>query len=403
VSYSSSPLSRFWPYAIVVAVLIGALTPIAVSAFSSGDANHLGGDFASFYVAGEIVLDGDIDRLYDPAIQQARQARYHSEPGEYLYFAYPPFVAMVYASIAWLPYPVAFAVHSLASLAVLAVAALMIVSVLTLQTNVRRATLVGTALALLSYPISTAVLGGQNTTFTLTLVLVAFAVIPSISSRFAGIAAGALFYKPQFGLLVVAALAVGRKWQSVVWAGVTTLSLYLVVVPWLGWLWPEDWLAEIALFGTQNQQVNGFLMVNALGWWSVIAPGVTWVALGTIAVVTIPTIVLAHRQRLLPSSVGPMSAWLVIAAASALFYDAGVALVLFGMFVVLTGRPRWLIPVVMGVSWTQLFARQLGWSPLFVVVVVLWAYQTACLFGIVDRVSHSVGTLASPGRHDTEL
>lgn len=403
MTHTDSPFRRYWPYAIVAAVLIGALAPIVVSMFSADAGNRLGGDFSSFYVAGEIVLDGDIDRLYEPANQQARQAKYHSEPGEYLYFAYPPFVAMAYASIAWLPYPVAFAVHSIASLAVLAIAVLLMINVLTLRTNSRRATVVGTALALLAYPIAAAVLGGQNTTFTLTLVLVAFAVIRSISSPLAGIAAGALFYKPQFGVLVVAALAVGRKWQTVAWAGVTTMGLYLVVVPWLGWFWPDEWFTEVVSFSTQNQQVNGFLMVNALGWWSVVAPEVTWVAVGAIAVVTIPTIMLAYHLELLPSSIGPMSAWLVIGAASALFYDAGIALVVFGMFVLLTGRPRWLIPAAIGVSWTQLFARQLGWSPLFVVVIALWAYQALYLLRLRGSVSQSIGTLAQPGRCDTEL
>jgi len=403
VTYTPSPLRRFWPQAIIVAVVIGALTPVAISMFSSVRADLLGGDFASFYVAGEIVLDGDMDRLYEPAIQQSRQAQYHSEPGQYLYFAYPAFVALAYASIAWLPYPVAFAVHSLASLAVLAVAASMIVNVVSLRANSRRATVVGTALALLAFPIASAVLGGQNTTFTLVLVLVAFAVNPSISSLYAGIAAGALFYKPQFGLLVVMALVVGRKWKTLAWAGVATSALYVVVVPWMGWSWPEEWFLEVTSFGTQNQQVNGYLMVNALGWWSTVTSGANWVAFVAIGVVTVPTMVYAYRQRLSPSSIGPISAWIVLAAASALFYDAGIAMVVFGMFVLLNERPRWLIPAVIGVSWMQLFAHQLGWSPLFVVVVALWAYQTACLFGVVGPVSQSVGTLASPGRHDTDL
>lgn len=374
-----------------------------LSVFSADFTNQFGGDFASFYVAGEIVLDGDIERLYEPAIQQARQAEYHSEPGEYLYFAYPPFVAVVYASIAWLPYPVAFAVHSLAALAALAVAVLLIVKAVTIRADPRRATVIGVALALLVYPIATSVLGGQNTTFTLTLVLLAFAIIPSISSLHAGVAAGALFYKPQFGLLVVVVLVVGRKWRAAGWAGVSSVGLYLLVVPWLGWLWPGDWFANIAIFGTQNQEVNGSLMVNGIGWWRAVAPDVWWIAIGTVVVVTIPTMALAHRRGLLPSSAGSMSAWLVLAAPSVLFYDAGIALVVFAMFVLLTDRGRWLILATIGVSWMQLFSHGLGWSPLFVVVLVLWAYQISCLFGLGGPVSQSVGTLASPGRYDTDL
>ncbi len=365
-------------------------------------ADLMGGDFSSFYVAGEIVLDGDIDRLYEPGIQQIRQSGYHADPSEFLFFAYPPFVAMAYALIAWLPYPVAFAVQSLASLAFLVLAVSMMTRVLTLRSSATRAIVVGVALSLLVFPIATAVLGGQNTTFTLMLVLAAFSVAPIISSPIAGIAAGTLFYKPQFGLLVVLVLTVGRRWRSVAVAGFTVAVLYLIVVPWLGWSWPEHWLAAVSAFGAENQRVNGSLMVNAMGWWREIAPRTPWVGALAVVLVSVPTLLLAYRTRLEPASAGLISAWLILASASALFYDAGIALVVFGLFVLLKNRPLWLIPLVIVASWTQPITREFGWSSLFVIVCVIWVYQLGVLVWFTDTVSLPVGTLARPSGTDQD-
>lgn len=366
-------------------------------------ANRLGGDFASFYVAGEIVLDGDIDRLYEPALQQNRQAAYHSEQGEFLFFAYPPFVAVAYAAIAWLPYPVALSIQLVMSFVFLVLSIWMITKSLAPQTNVRHAVAIGTALSLLTFPIATAVLGGQNATLTLMLVLIAFSIGPVLSSPVAGLAAGAMFYKPQYGVLVVAILVIVRKWRSVALAGVTALGLYLVLVPWLGWLWPEHWLTAVSTFGSDNQRVNGALMVNLIGWWEAVLPGSTWVVALSLVLVTVPTLSLVFRQRITPSSVGFISAWMILAAVSALFYDSGVALVMFGVFVLLTDRSVWLIPAAIAASWTQLFERELGWSPLFILVVLIWVYQIVFLFRSGTSVSQPVGTLAAPQRHEPGL
>jgi hypothetical protein len=305
--------------------MIGALAPTAVMLVSPKAADLLGGDFASFYVAGEIVLDGDIDLLYEPEIQRSRQAPYHSQPGEFLFFAYPPFVAVAYASIAWLPFPVAFAVQSLASLAFLALAVSMMARALSLRTGALEAVAAGTALSLLVFPIATAVLGGQNTTFTLLLVLAAFAVAPAITNPVAGLAAGVLFYKPQFGLLAAVALALGRKWGTLAWAAIAAGGLYLVAVPGLGWTWPEYWMRAVTAFGAENQRVNGVLMVNVIGWWQAVAPNTIWA--------------LAHT---------------------------------------------------------------LGWSPLFLIVIVVWAYQAGVMLRRSDPVSQSPGTLATPGAQNRE-
>src|SRR4051812_30744108 len=74
--------------AFLISVLGGSGTTAAVG--------RLGGDYPAFHAAGEMVLAGDGDHLYDPHRQAAAQAPYYGDDddGGYLPFAYPPVVAL---------------------------------------------------------------------------------------------------------------------------------------------------------------------------------------------------------------------------------------------------------------------------------------------------------------------
>lgn len=80
--------------------------------------NPLGGDFAMFYIAGQMAYSGEWTELYDESLQQRRLLE--QLPGlssdTYLPYRYPPLVAIFASPLAALPYRVAFAVFSLVSL-----------------------------------------------------------------------------------------------------------------------------------------------------------------------------------------------------------------------------------------------------------------------------------------------
>ena len=204
---------RVFPRAVLVVVAIVSLVPVFLMVTVSEDeANKVGGDFPSFYASGEIVLDGHMDRLYDPALQREYQRPYHEEPGEFLFFAYPPVTALVYASIAWLPYPVALALHSVLALLALVAAMWLVIPLAAPRHPLFRNVLLSAAAAILTFPIITSIMGGQNTTFTLLLVAATWRFSRSGNSIAVGLAASALLYKPQFGVLILAMIAAAQMW-----------------------------------------------------------------------------------------------------------------------------------------------------------------------------------------------
>ncbi len=82
--------------------------------------NPIGGDFAMFYIAGEMALHHQWSNLYNEPEQQAMLLELMPGlPGDtYLPYRYPPLVAVLMSPLARLPYLWAFLLFSCASLAV---------------------------------------------------------------------------------------------------------------------------------------------------------------------------------------------------------------------------------------------------------------------------------------------
>ncbi|MFP3908031.1 MAG: hypothetical protein ACLFWR_13455, partial [Acidimicrobiales bacterium] len=91
---------RTYPLAIVVAIVAAVVLVVVSSDGASSLSGRLGGDFPEFYAAGQIVADGDGDRLYDVDRQVEAQSRYWGEDGSLILFAYPPVVAGSYRLLA---------------------------------------------------------------------------------------------------------------------------------------------------------------------------------------------------------------------------------------------------------------------------------------------------------------
>ena len=79
----------------------------------------LGADYAMFYVAGRVVLNGTANELYDQAEHQQRLAAIFPgiDRSFCLPYRYPPFVALLMAPLAALPYPISYALFFLLCLA----------------------------------------------------------------------------------------------------------------------------------------------------------------------------------------------------------------------------------------------------------------------------------------------
>src|SRR5258708_2774269 len=99
----------------VFAFSLAALVSAHVSASLQGT------DFPDFYCAARMLAEGHGHQLYDAEVQRKYQARYAGRVGT-LYIP-PPFEAVVYLAVAWLPLRRAYLLWSLLNVAVLIVAA----------------------------------------------------------------------------------------------------------------------------------------------------------------------------------------------------------------------------------------------------------------------------------------
>lgn len=384
----SSPIVRFGPWLVILTIALAAVGAALASPDAGSGEDRYGGDFPSFYGAGNIVLDGDGAELYDVERQIAAQADSFTD-GDLLYFAYPPFTAAGYAAIVWLPYGAAYVVHTL-----LAISAL-IAAIAALRPFVRGAfdgwarLGVTSVAAIASYPVLRSVLGGQNATFTLLGIAAVARFDHDDRPVAAGVTAGLMLYKPQFGLLLIAVLILSRRWTAVVSAGVTSIVLFGVGAFVVGADWVSVWLDALSSFSDLNIAVNGTLMISAWGWvqnlagvsaWTYVAAGAVVLAVGLPMAFGLAT----DRWSEIPwYALTPL---VIVAAPSALYYDA--ALVLLPVAVMVAWVPERAPAIIVGViavSWSQVLALELGWSPLFPIILAMAALFALSVVG-GDRI-----------------
>ncbi|MGZ0218636.1 MAG: hypothetical protein ACKVIY_06415 [Acidimicrobiales bacterium] len=67
-------------------------------------AGRVGGDFPAFYSAGTVVAEGNIDGLYEPAVQATAQVDPLGGEEGFIMYPYAPYVAGAYSAFSGLPY-----------------------------------------------------------------------------------------------------------------------------------------------------------------------------------------------------------------------------------------------------------------------------------------------------------
>jgi len=176
--------------------------------------NHAtAGDYASFYAAGALANAGRAAAAYDcPSLQQAEEQA--TQAGvDHQYFFNPPTFLLIMAPLARLPYMVSFCAFELATL----------IAWLALGTRVAGGGRAAT-LALLAVPSLWWALGlGQNSFMSAALMAAGMLALPA-RPLLAGIAFGALCYKPHLGLMIPVALIAGRQWRAIASAAATVTA-----------------------------------------------------------------------------------------------------------------------------------------------------------------------------------
>jgi hypothetical protein len=372
---------RAYPRAFLGVVLVVLVAGTFLGSGVGTATGRLGGDFPSFYSAGTIVAEGDGEQLYDAALQADVQDGLFGEEAGFLYFSYPPYSAIPYAALSLLPFRSAFLIHSLLLLVALWLAVRLAAPLLPRLLGSTDRRIAATAALLASYPMFRSVLGGQNTALTLLLIVAVWRFADDGNDLGAGLALAGLLYKPQFGLALLVLVLVARRWKIVMWWAAGAAGLYLAGASVLGRGWVGEWIDRVADFNEVNIEVNGHLMVSAPGWWqNIIDSDLALVLAGLFVVAAMGIAAVAWwRGGVSTVALAIAAPVIVIAAPSALYYDAAIGIAAFGLALdrVYPGAGRALVAFIV-LSYAQLAAAWLGWSPLFLLLVatLIWATAT---------------------------
>ena len=361
-------------------LLVAALAGIAIGfgvllATSQGlqtvRGGRIGGDLPAFYGAGRIVRSGETQRLYDAEAQETAQRDLLPGISGRVAFAYPPYVALAYVPLTWLPFKTAYAVHAI----VMALCLLASLAVLRPVLPAVRAEFVSLfAAGLLFYPIFRAVLGGQNTPLSLLCAAGLAAALARRRELLAGVCAGAWLFKPQYAAAVAAMLLVGRIDRRRFLAGFAAVAFVYYAAGWMlaGWDWPLWWLHHAREFTLADYAVdrgNGISFaeiaaehgLRPLGWAAAAATG--GVALWIV-----------RRSRLHPVAlIAVATLTAVLIAPHSLYYDGGLAAL--GLIVAgsLDRSKVALIVAVWLLSWLQPVRAYLPVPPMTIVAIAsMW-------------------------------
>ncbi len=216
-------------------------------------------DFSAFYVAAHFIFTPDVIHL-DPIIRAQAMAGLPISP-----YHYTPIFALLFAPLSWLPFWLAGFLNMALMFAALLLAAGLGARLFGLS---RREAIIG---ALAWGPAANSVLGGQNATFALLLIVIAGVLMQRADltgSRLSAIAAGVtlsvLAYKPQFGAPVAGLALLRERWLVVAATIVGLGAHYLIGVMVAGgnFAWPVDWLVTVSGTSSMDLKVNGWQAVS---------------------------------------------------------------------------------------------------------------------------------------------
>lgn len=373
--------------AIAVTVAVGLALVVQVVAADGPDAisGGIGGDYAAFYAAGDVLLDEpglEADALYDPQAQfDAQDEVLESDEDGNLYFAYPAFFVVPYVPLAALSFGASYLVHTALMAGALAAAVFVLRPV---SAVLRDHPVEAFAVALTFYPLFRGVTGGQNTALSLLLVALVWRGLHDGREVPAGVAVALLLFKPPLALPFLGALVLSRRWRAVAAAVATVAVLDLVGAAATDLSWPSAWVDAVRYLDRVDTPFNVHNFVSLPGVGEAIL-GIDSTA-GAVLGFGLAAVVAAIVAWAWFTEAGGLDCRIALTAAGALaisphalYYDAGllvmVALVLVDRDIRMLRyvAPAWLL----GLS--HLAAEDLGASPLAALVVAALVAAAAAL------------------------
>jgi hypothetical protein len=196
-----------------LAAFAGARLPVSLQ----------GTDFPDFYCAARMLAAGHGHRLYDADLQRQYQARYAGRVGTL--YIHPPFEALLYLVVAWLPLRYAYVLWSLLNLAFLAVGARRLVKELVPPWDWP----IWLAASLTFVPVLLCLLQGQDSLLLLLLVVLAFVALRRNRAFAAGcwLCLGLFKFHLVLPLVLVLVLTQSRNARSGLAKGFSLVALAL--------------------------------------------------------------------------------------------------------------------------------------------------------------------------------
>jgi hypothetical protein len=257
-------------WSILLSLLTAALIILLIDPAKTSSLKR--GDFPAFYSAGQILLRDQDSRLYEYELQAKIQNEYWpSLAGEFYPYSYPPYVAVAYEQLAKLPPASAKAiVLALGALAF----CLVVFELLRLYPSLRPARFEISVMLLCWAPLLSGLAAGQNTIFTLLLMI----LIADLGGRpgrknelLCGTALFALCFKPHYAVLPGLILVAAGRFRPLAIAAMEFAALYLLTALRFGLDWPMTWVAAVSRFAVDDKVANQHLMVSLNGFLDAVA------------------------------------------------------------------------------------------------------------------------------------
>ena len=375
---------KVYPRAFLVSLLLAFVAMVATTKdLITAQGVPLGGDFKVFYAVGSLVSSGEADALFDlAAISDAQQQAIGHDSLEVFHpWPYPPYVAVLLAPLALLPYLPAYLVFTGLMGTALWFAVTFLGQIRPWIAEHRGSVF---CIAISSYPLLKSVPGGQNTSLTLMLICGALAMTVGRREIGAGLLIGLLLFKPHFAAPLMAMLAISRRWTALATSAAVGIVYGLLAVLVFGWDWPGRWLESLAAYRAVEAGANGPTLVSFLGvceyWLGAAQPAAFWLAVfPSLAVIGL---VCALFWRARGDQEKTIAAWGVGAAALILvsphtqFYDVGLLCLPLAL---LADRDRLatepLLLLLWGGGWSSALFDEPIIQPMFLVAVAGFVYS----------------------------
>jgi hypothetical protein len=375
---------RFALFSIIAALLIS----VVGGRGAESPTGRLGADFPAFYGAGLALKQGEGRSLYSLDHQRQMQAGLFPPglKGNVMPFPYPAFVAVAYYPFVYIPYRVSFLLHSL----LMIMAVIVTVHLLArLNTYVSRYHELALAAFVLYYPVLRSELGGQNTAITLLLFVAVWLFSSQRKEWLAGVFLGSMLFKPQYGIPLIGLHLLAGRWRTAITGSLAGLFLYGVGAYFCGVFWVKDWLQYAAWVSRVAAIIDGPISISWLGFLqailgedSLLASIFGWVlAIATVLAVSFVWC-RGRRNRDLSLQFATAAPALLLMQPHAMFYDMGLVLFSYAVFLHLDKGGTRRVALMWLLGLTQIAAKSLGFSPLFLVLLLtglpvgrLWLYE----------------------------